>query len=142
MAQIKLGEAFLSAETNPMSKFDSERVRSYEAKREASLFRQSVIGDLRAGMTGVNLSAEVLEVGKPNAIFTRFGNQSMVANALIGDKTGTVQLSLWGEQIEAVAAGDIVQIVNGKMMFFKGRSQLRIGKNGALRVERQVEHQH
>jgi Single-stranded DNA binding protein Ssb-like, OB fold len=136
VAQIKLGEAFLSATANPISRFDdSERIRGYEAKRQASVFKQSVIGDLRAGMTNVGLRAKVLEVGLPSAIFTRFGNQSMVANALIGDDTGTIQLSLWGEQIESVSVGDVVQIVNGKTLFFKGKKQVRIGKNGSLKVE-------
>ncbi len=136
VAQVKLGESFLSATANPISKFDdSERIRSYEAKRETSVFKQSTIGDLRAGMTHVNLKAKVLEVSVPSAIFTRFGNQSMVANGLIGDDTGTVQLSLWGEQIDGVSVGDVVQIVNGKVLFFKGKMQVRIGKNGALKVE-------
>ena len=138
VAQIKLGEAFLSATANPISQFDdSERIRGYEAKRQASVFKQSVIGDLVAGMTNVGLRAKVLEVGLPSAIFTRFGNQSMVANALIGDDTGTIQLSLWGEQIESVSVGDVVQIVNGKTLFFKGKKQVRIGKNGSLKVEHQ-----
>ncbi len=138
VAQIRLSEAFLSATANPISIFDDcERIRSYEAKKEASVFKQSVIGDLLAGMAHVNLRAKVLEVGLPVAFFTRFGNQSIVANALIGDDTGTVQVSLWSDQIKGVSVGDIVQIVNGKVLIFKGKKQLRIGKNGALRVEHQ-----
>ncbi len=138
VAQIKLGEAFLSATANPISLFDDcERIRSYEAKREASVIKQNVISDLRAGMSHVNLRAKVLEVGLPVAFFTRFGNQSMVANALIGDDTGTVQVSLWSEQIKGVSVGDVVQIVNGKVLIFKGKKQVRIGKNGVFRVEHQ-----
>jgi hypothetical protein len=136
VAQIKIGEVFLSQTINPISKFnDCERIRRFMAKKDACGVKQSVIGDLRAGMTGVNLSAKVLEVGEPNAILTRFGNQLMVANALIGDKTGTVQLCLWGQQIDSVSVGDTAQIVNARILIFKGEKQLRIGKNGAIRVE-------
>ncbi len=137
VAQVRISEDFLSEKTNPISKFkDSERIRRYWAKKDAASFKLSEIGDLRVGMVGINLSAEVLEVDEPNTVFTRFGNQWVVANALIGDKTGQVQLSLWGNQIGSVCVGDTVQIINAHMLVFKGKRQLRVGKTGTLRAER------
>jgi len=136
VAQLKISQNFLLAKNNPIAKFmDSERIRSYQAKKNASAFRQSVISDLRIGMKSINLNAKVLEIGDPSAVYTRNGMQGMVANALLGDKTGTVQLSLWGEQISSVSVGDTARIINAQIGMFKGKKQLRIPRNGALVVE-------
>lgn len=138
VAQVRISEDFLSEKTNPIGKFkDCERIRRYVAKKDATSFKLSEIGDLRVGMVGINLSAEVLEVNEPNIVNTRYGNQGVVANALIGDKTGRVQLSLWGEQVGSVSVGDTVQIINARMLAFKGKKQLRIGRKGTLKAERE-----
>ena len=137
VAQVAISEFFLSQKTNPIGKFrDSERIRRYLAKVGASSVKVSGIGDLRVGMMGVNLSAKVLEISEPIAFYSRSGNQGVVANALIGDQTGTVELSLWGEQIDTVSVGDTIRILNARMLAFKGKMQLRVGRNGTLRVER------
>jgi hypothetical protein len=136
VAQVRISEGFLSEKTNPIGRFkDCERVRRFVAKKDAASFKLSGIGDLRAGMTGINLSAEVLEVNEPNSVHTRSGNEWVVANTLIADKTGTVKLSLWGEQIGSVSVGDTVQIMNARVLAFRGEKQLRIARNGTLKVE-------
>jgi replication factor A1 len=138
VAQVKLGEGFLSEKINPISKFrGSERIRSYMAKKYACVFRLSAIGDLRVGMRRINLTAKVLEVCEPHFIVTRFGNPGVLAEALIGDSSGTVKLVLWREQIGSVSVGDNVQIVNARMFSFRGEKQLQIGRSGALRVDRE-----
>jgi hypothetical protein len=89
VAQVVISEFFLSQKINPIGKFrDSERIRRYLAKLDASSVKVSGIGDLRVGMVGVNLSAKVLEISEPIAFYSRSGNQGVVANALIGDQTG------------------------------------------------------
>jgi hypothetical protein len=136
VAQVRISEEFLSMKTNPIGKFkECERIRRYMAKKDATSFKLSEIGDLRVGMEGINLSAEVLEVNEPYVVNTRTGNQGVVANALIGDKTGRVQLSLWGEQVGSVSVGDTVQIINARMLAFRGKKQLRIGRKGTLKAE-------
>jgi len=136
IAQVRISENFLSERTNPMSKFkNSERIRSFLAKRAAFASKPKGIGDLRVGMRSINLSAKVLKVDKPESINTHFGKQWVIGNALIGDETGTVKLSLWGEQIGSVSVGDTVQIANARLLTFKGEKQLQIRRNGTLRVE-------
>ncbi len=94
------------------------------------------IKDLRIGMKGVNLKAEILEISKPTSVLTRFGDYANVANALISDGTGQVKLCLWNEQIDSVSAGDLVQINDAKISAFRGERNMRIAKNGTLRVVR------
>jgi ssDNA-binding replication factor A large subunit len=60
-----------------------------------------------------------------------------VANALIGDKTGTIKLCLWDAQTRAVCKGDTVHIKNARAFAFKGEKQLRLGRNGTISVEQE-----
>ncbi len=137
VAQFRVSESFLSERGNPLRKFmDCDRIRRYLA-RKADAFQSSFIGGLRVGMKHVNLSAKVLEITKSVSVFTRFGNSAVVANALIGDKTGTIKLTLWDAQIDSVSVGDAVQIRDAQAFAFRGEKQLRIGRKGTLSVEQE-----
>ena len=137
VAQFRVSESFLSERGNPLRKFmDCDRIRRYLA-RKANAFQSGFIGSLRVGMKHVNLSAKVLEITKSVSVFTRFGNSAVVANALIGDKTGTIKLTLWDAQIDSVSVGDAVQIRDAQAFAFRGEKQLRIGRKGTLSVEQE-----
>jgi len=137
VAQFRVSESFLSERGNPLRKFMScDRVRRYLA-RKADAFQSRFIGGLRVGMKHVNLSAKVLEISKSVSVFTRFGSSAVLANALIGDKTGTIKLTLWNEQIDSVSVGDNVQIRDAQAFAFRGEKQLRIGRKGTLSVEQE-----
>ena len=137
VAQFRVSESFLSERDNPLRKFmGCDRIRRYLAKK-ADAFQSGFIGGLRVGMKHVNLSAKVLEINKSVSVFTRFGNSAIVANALIGDKTGTIKLTLWDAQIDSVSVGDAVQIRDAQAFAFRGEKQLRIGRKGTLSVEQE-----
>jgi replication factor A1 len=137
VAQFRVSEGFLSGRGNPLSKFkDCDRIRRYLA-RKAYAFQSSFIGGLRVGMKHVNLNAKVLEISKPVSVSTRFGNSAVLANALIGDKTGTIKLTLWNAQIGSVSVGDNVQIRDAQAFAFKGEKQLRIGRKGTLNIKQE-----
>jgi hypothetical protein len=138
VAQVQLGEVFLSKKINPISKFkDSERIRRYVAKKNACVFKLSAISDLHVGMRRINLTARVMAICEPHSIITRFGNPGVLADSLIGDSTGTVKLVLWGSQIGSVSVGDTVQIINARVLSFRGEKQLQLGRSGEIRVERE-----
>jgi replication factor A1 len=134
VAQLRVSEDFLLESGNPLKKFmDTNRVRRYVAKK-SNMLRSSCIGDLRVGMRHVNLDAKVLEVPEPTYVYTRFGNNAIVANAVIGDATGTIKLCLWNDQIGCVSVGDSIQIRNARAFAFKGEKQLRVGTKGTVTV--------
>jgi replication factor A1 len=83
-------------------------------------------------MKKVSVKGKVLEIARPTAVFTRFGNYASVANALIADETGTIKLCLWNEQINSVSVGNTIQVENANVSVFRGERQLRIGKKGML----------
>jgi replication factor A1 len=94
----------------------------------------SKIGDLKVGMKKVSLKAEVLEIPESKIVYTRYGTTACISNALIRDETGSMKMSLWNHQISMVHKGDLVDIKNGKVTWFSGERQLRLGRNGSLSV--------
>ncbi|MCW4045176.1 MAG: hypothetical protein NWE94_06640 [Candidatus Bathyarchaeota archaeon] len=134
VAQLRIPESFLFEKNNPLRKFmNSDRIRKYTLRKNSAL-QSSVIKDLQVGARHVNLDARVLEIPEPSCVYTRFGNNAVVTNALIGDATGTIKLCLWNDQIDCVSVGDIVQIRNARAFAFKGETQLRVGTKGTLKV--------
>jgi len=93
------------------------------------------IRELRDGMRKVNLVAKVLEISEPREVVSRFSGETFrVADAIIGDETGTIKLSLWNEQIERVNVNDTIKIENGYVRSFRGERQLNVGRYGKLTV--------
>lgn len=113
---------------------ETERIRRYLAKKVRTATANS-IKDLRIGMSHINLKAKILEVAEPKHVVTRYGNNAIVAKALIGDETGTIKLCLWNGQIDDISVGDIIQIENAQTSMFKGERFLSLGKKGKLNNE-------
>jgi replication factor A1 len=132
VAQFPIPKEFLLERNNPIKKLRTfDMLRRHLVKRnEGPQFSQ--IRDLRTGMKQVSLRAKIVEIARPTLVFTRFGNYASVANALLEDRTGTIKLCLWNEQITSVSPGDTVQIENARVSMFRGERQLRVGKNGIL----------
>jgi len=87
----------------------------------------------------INVLAKIVNVGEPREIPSRFGPSRKVADALIGDETGVVILSLWEDQINQLAKDDIIKMENGYVSFVKskdnpgkGHMRLNIGKYGKI----------
>jgi replication factor A1 len=134
VAQLRVSEEFLLEKVNPLRKFmDTAKIRKYIARKSNAL-QSNFIKDLRLGMHHVNLNAMVLEIPEPTYVYTRFGNNAVVANALIGDATGTIKLCLWNDQISCISVGDSIQIRNARTFAFRGEKQLRVGNKGSLKV--------
>ncbi|MDR0797326.1 MAG: hypothetical protein LBE70_01185, partial [Nitrososphaerota archaeon] len=64
----------------------------------------------------------------------RDGSPHKVSDALIGDETGVVYLTLWDDNIEKINEGDSVRIENGYVTLFKGNIRLNTGKYGKLEL--------
>jgi len=96
------------------------------------------IDELKCGMKNVTVKAEIIEIPPMRAVITRFGDQSYVSNVVIADGTGSIKLSLWNEQIDAVHVGDHVEIENGYIASFAGEPQLRLGRKGSVSVSKQL----
>ncbi|MCI4439275.1 single-stranded DNA-binding protein [archaeon] len=60
------------------------------------------------------------------------GKTNKIAEALVGDETGTVLLTLWNENIDKVKQGDTIEVKNGYVGFFKGSMRLNVGRQGQV----------
>ncbi len=92
------------------------------------------ISELKAGASNVDVEAVVIEKQEPREVQTKYGKRLNVANATIKDETGSIAISLWGNDIENVNVGDKVRITNGFVNEFRGTPQLSTGKYGKIEV--------
>lgn len=90
------------------------------------------INELKAGMRNVSVVAKVDSVGDARTVNLKAGGTNTVADAIVSDETGTIKLSLWGEDINKVQAGERLSIENGYINTFKGENSISIGKFGKM----------
>ncbi|EQD31863.1 nucleic acid binding OB-fold tRNA/helicase-type, partial [mine drainage metagenome] len=70
------------------------------------------IKELKAGASNVNISATVITKEEAREVVTKFGKRLSVANITLQDESGTIGMSLWGDDISKVNVGDVVEISN------------------------------
>ncbi len=136
IAQFSIPERLLE-EVNPLQRFVSkwQQIKDViEKKRRNEVPHHVRIGDLKSGMDKVSIRAQVVKISKPKLLLTRLNDYALLTNVTISDETGTITLPLWNDRISAVSINDEVQIENGKVTTFRGERQLRIGRNGTLKV--------
>ena len=92
------------------------------------------ISELKAGARNVTLEARVVEKDDPREVVTKYGKRLNVANITLKDDTGSIVMSLWGNDIDLVSVGDKIRITNGYVSEFRGTPQLSAGKFGKLEV--------
>lgn len=90
------------------------------------------ISELKAGMRNFSVTGKIDSVGEPRTVNLRAGGTNTVADAIISDESGSIKLSLWGEDINKIQAGDRISIENGYVNTFKGENSISIGKFGKL----------
>jgi len=134
VGQFSMSEKLLLEQNSPLRNLAKTNALQRHLTKRNKGPHSVRIGDLRTGMRQVTLKAKVLEIATPTQVFTRFGNYASVANAVIGDDTGTVKLCLWNEQIGSVSIGDMIELQSAHVSTFRGEQQLRIGKNGLINV--------
>lgn len=130
VAQFPIPEHIL-AKANPLKEF-TYRLSSIKNSAQEAKSKYRQIKDLRVGMKRVNIKARVLEISQPRVVVTRFGFSANVANVLVTDETGTIQLPVWNKQIDEFSAGDFIQVENAKVIVFRGVRQLKVGRSGKV----------
>ena len=90
------------------------------------------VKDLKPSTKQANLVAKVVNVGERRTIDSKFGASRQLAEAVVGDDSGIVILSLWESQIDGVRDGDVLQITNGYVSIVRGHIRLNVGKYGSL----------
>jgi replication factor A1 len=99
------------------------------------------IEDLRTYSRRVNLIAKIIEIREEREVSSSSdGQRHRVAEALIGDETGTVLLTLWDENIDRFIVNDVVEIKNGYSGTFRDQLRLNVGRYGEIdKVDQSLE---
>jgi replication factor A1 len=90
------------------------------------------ISELKPGMRNVSVTAKIESVGQPRTVNLKSGGTNNVADAIISDESGSIKLSLWGDDINKIRPGDRVSIENGYINTFKGENSISVGKFGKM----------
>ncbi|MFH0862221.1 MAG: single-stranded DNA-binding protein [Candidatus Altiarchaeota archaeon] len=91
------------------------------------------VGELSPKSKRVNTSFKVVSLDSvKNVRSKKDRTQHAVTEAIVGDGTGTVLLTLWDDSLEKVTEGKTYQLINGYVTLFKGSIRLNIGKYGEI----------
>ncbi len=87
------------------------------------------VGDLKPYLGKVYLKAKVVEMEEPREVS---GGEHRVCEALIGDESGCIYLTLWDDSIDEFEVGNTAHIENGYVSVFKESMRLTAGKFGTV----------
>jgi len=97
------------------------------------------VGELTPASRAVNVKAKVVsKTDIRNIAAGRDGAPHRVCDALVGDETGCVYLTLWDDNIEKVNEGDTISVGNGYVTLFRGNMRLNIGRYGTLEIAKEA----
>lgn len=99
------------------------------------------VGSLKPDLRNLDLTVKMINIGPSRSISSkRGGRQHLIAEALVGDETGSLVLTLWDDQIRRFAADDVVEIRGGYTSLFKGSLRLNVGRSGQIdKTDKQVD---
>ncbi|PMP59449.1 MAG: single-stranded DNA-binding protein [Caldisphaera sp.] len=89
------------------------------------------VSDLREGEDNVSVKVRVLSINEPKVIHTKRGDRT-ISEAIVGDDSGRVKLTMWGNQAGKISEGDAVELKGAWTTSFKGEVQLNIGSRGEI----------
>ena len=90
------------------------------------------VRDLTPNSKQVNVLAKVMSIGEPKEVMGKFGDPRKVCEAVVGDDTATITLSLWNEQIGTIQKDEVVLVDNGYVSLVRGHMRLNVGRYGNL----------
>ena len=107
----------------------------FENKRQPV---EAKVGELTPQSKAINVTAKVVSKSEVREIpMGRDGSPHKVCDALVGDETGSIYLTLWDDNIDKVNDGDTIRVENGYVTLFKGSMRLNIGKYGKLEMAKE-----
>ncbi len=82
----------------------------------------------------VNTIVKVVSKSEVRNVTGRDYSVHRVADALVGDETGCVYLTLWDDNIDRVKEEATLQVTNGYVNLFRGNMRLNTGRYGSFEV--------
>jgi replication factor A1 len=93
------------------------------------------VGDLNSYSRRVYTVVKVMSVTEAREVTSRRDMSThRVAEALVGDETGSVYLTLWDDVLDAVEEGQVLNIKDAYINLFRGSMRLNLGRYGSYEV--------
>ena len=83
--------------------------------------------------TGITITGTIRELTEPKTVFTKFG-ETLVANAQLVDAEGSIQFSIWGDDVHKVQNGTKVKVTKGYTTTYKDEVQLNKSRSGQMEI--------
>jgi replication factor A1 len=109
-------------------------VEDMSDKEPAESEELSKVEKLTPNSKQVNTIVKVISKSQVRDVTGRDYSARRVADALVGDETGCVYLTLWDDKIDKINEEATLRITNGYINLFKGNMRLNIGKYGSFQV--------
>lgn len=82
----------------------------------------------------VNTIVKVVSKSEVRNVTGRDYSIRRVVDALVGDETASVVLTLWDDKIDKINEEDTLRVTNGYVNLFRGNMRLNIGKYGSFEI--------
>jgi replication factor A1 len=92
---------------------------------------EMTVEELNPEADEVEITGTIKELPTPRAVSTRYG-QKRITTVVFEDETGTIDLTLWEEEIDAIEEGAKVQITGAYVREWADTIQLNIGRDGDI----------
>ena len=92
-----------------------------------------IIDDLRPNSRSINIKIKCNSKNEEREVTSRkTGENLRVTEALVGDETGSIYLTLWNDDIDKMEVDHIYKLINVYTTVFRGSLRLNIGKYGSF----------
>jgi replication factor A1 len=131
IAQVRLNSRILDYLVRP--EILNLRFEGYPAPKPLQP-KDLEIKDLNSETKRFNLNAKVIEKSSPRTILTKWGDALQLSTATITDRSGTIKLPLWKDQVDMISVGDQLRIENARLKRFRGELQVKLDRLAKLRI--------
>ncbi|MEM5853270.1 MAG: OB-fold nucleic acid binding domain-containing protein [Candidatus Aenigmatarchaeota archaeon] len=91
------------------------------------------INEIKKGMSNIKVKGKVVDISEIREVQTKYGKRN-VADAVIEDETGKINLTLWEKQIDSISIGDEILISGAYATEFKNKIQLNVPRSGKIEI--------
>ncbi len=93
----------------------------------------SKVSDLKPNLRNVNVIVKCDSVGDEREVVSRRTGETLrVADALVGDETGCIYMTLWNDEIDRMEPGHTYILRNAYTTIYRNSLRLNLGKYGSL----------
>ena len=91
------------------------------------------LNQIKMGGRSINVaSAIVLSAPPKREVRLKTGEVTNLQELLLGDETGEIKFTVWGEMCDRFSVGDRLDISNAYVTTFRGNNSISVGKFGKV----------